>query len=215
MEPFSVFSGISEEERDRMRACFHAQELAFCAGACMMELAVSGGRVGILLSGSAELSSADADGYNSILEYIEPGDLFGAPFTPPVPGMDHRVTAVTAARAMFFDYAHLIRQCPNACAHHSRLVGNVLELTAKKAQSLSEHVNVLSRRTIRQKLIAHFALCRARSGGGAFVLPMTLTALADYLSVDRSAMMRELKRMKEEGLLAFRGREVELLTSVQ
>ena len=136
-------------------------------------------------------------------------------FTPCAPGLAYSVMAVTACEVMLIDYEHLIKRCPNACRHHSQLVSNVLQLTARKAQSLAEHVNVLSQRTIRQKLLAYFGIRRVHAGSGAFVLPMTLTALADYLSVDRSAMMREMKRMKDEGILTFRGRDVQLLTGAQ
>ena len=210
-----AFSNISEEEQERMRVCFNAQRVTFPAGACVMALAHGSGRTGILMRGRADLTCTDAEGHNSILESMQEGDIFGEAFTPCAPGLAYSVMAVKACEVMLIDYEHLIKRCPNACAHHSQLVSNVLQLTARKAQSLAEHVNVLSQRTIRQKLLAYFGICRARSGSGTFVLPMTLTALADYLSVDRSAMMREMKRMKEEGVLSFRGRSVELYTSAQ
>lgn len=210
-----AFSNISEEEQERMRVCFNAQREAFPAGACMMALSRASGRTGILMRGRADLTCMDAEGHNSILEYLEEGDIFGAVFTPCAPGLAYSVMAVTACEVMLIDYEHLIKRCPNACRHHSQLVSNVLQLTARKAQSLAEHVNVLSQRTIRQKLLAYFGIRRVHAGSGAFVLPMTLTALADYLSVDRSAMMREMKRMKDEGILTFRGRDVRLLTGAQ
>lgn len=206
-----AFSHISREEQERMRLCFGAVQESFAPGDRMLGDAAPASRVGILLSGSARLDCMDDEGRNSILEYLEAGDIFGEAFSPPAPGLLYSTTAVTACEVLFLDYAHLIKRCPNACAHHSQLVSNVLQLTARKAQALALHVNVLSQRTTRQKLLTYFAACRAGAGGEAFTLPMTLTALADYLSVDRSAMMREMKRMKEQGLIAFRGRDVRLL----
>lgn len=211
MRSLQAFSHISPEEQARMRVCFRAVQESFAPGSPILCDGAPADRVGILLSGSARLTCMDAEGRTSILESLETGDIFGGAFSPPAPGLMYQTTAVTACEALFLDYAHLIKRCPNACAHHSQLVSNVLQLTARKAQALALHVNVLSQRTTRQKLMTYFSACRAAAGRDDFVLPMTLTALADYLSVDRSAMMRELKHMKEAGLVDFRGRDVRLL----
>jgi len=208
--PIHVFDGISEEEQERMRVCFHAERQQFSAEDCILRYDTAGERTGVLLRGHAQLACTDADGRSSILEYLEVGDIFGEAFMPSAPGLFYSVTAATACEVLFIDYSHLIKRCPNACDHHSRLVSNILQITARKAQSLAEHISVLSQRTIRQKLLTYFSVRRTRSGSDAFTLPMTQTALADYLSVDRSAMMREMKRMKEEGLIDFRGRDVRL-----
>ena len=108
------------------------------------------------------------------------------------------------------EYAHIMKRCENACAHHSRLVENMFRLVAGQARQLSRRVEVLSRRSIREKLLCYFQLCRLEAGGEEFTLPFTLSALADYISADRSAMMRELKKMREEGLVAIEGRRVKL-----
>ena len=83
-------------------------------------------------------------------------------------------------------------------------------LVADKATLLSERVEVLSRRSIRDKLLCYFAMQSAKGRGAAFTLPFTLSALADYISADRSAMMRELKKMRAEGIVEVKGRQVRL-----
>ena len=103
---------------------------------------------------------------------------------------------------------------PAVMAHHSRMVENMFHLVADKATALSERVEVLSRRSIRDKLLCYFSLLAARAGGSGFSLPFSLSALADYISADRSAMMRELKKMREEHLLALDGRAVTLYAGI-
>lgn len=205
-----VFSNIAEQEREKMRVCFQARRELFPAGARILAYSRALERVGILLAGSAHLTCTDDEGHSSILEHLEAGDIFGEVFALPACNLSYDAVAVEQCEVLFIDYRHIVKSCPNACAHHSQLVSNILQLSAKKAQALSEHINVLSQRTIRQKLLTYFHACRARHQSDAFVLPMTLTALADYLSVDRSAMMREMKRMKDAGILVFRGRDVRL-----
>ena len=70
-----------------------------------------------------------------------------------------------------------------------------------KAAALSERVEVLSRRSIREKLLCYFGLQTGGDDCGSFHLTFTPSALADYISADRSAMMRELRKMKEEHLV--------------
>ena len=75
----------------------------------------------------------------------------------------------------------------------------MLGLLSDKAQSLSERVDVLSRRSIREKLLCYFRQLAKKSGGTIFTLPFSLSALADYIATDRSAMMRELKSPEGAG----------------
>ena len=97
-------------------------------------------------------------------------------------------------------------------SHHSLLVQNMLRLISDKAQALSERVDVLSRRSIREKLLCYFNQLAEKEGSRTFQLPFSLSMLADYIATDRSAMMRELKRLKEEGVLRSEGRRITLCT---
>ena len=91
------------------------------------------------------------------------------------------------------------------------MVENMFHLVAEKATTLSERVEILSRRSIREKLMCYFGMQCAKINANRFTLPFSLSALADYISTDRSAMMRELKKMREEGLVEVNGRKVTLL----
>lgn len=111
-----------------------------------------------------------------------------------------RESTVVVARApseiVFIDYAHIIKRCEKACDHHSLLVRNVLRLVADKTVRLSERIQVLSCRTIREKLLCYFNLSAARAGTCASFCPSPFSELADYICADRSAMMRELGHMR-------------------
>ena len=88
----------------------------------------------------------------------------------------------------------------------------MLRLISDKAQALSERVDVLSRRSIREKLLCYFNQLAEKEGSRTFQLPFSLSMLADYIATDRSAMMRELKKMKDEHLVEVAGRQVTLCT---
>ncbi len=208
MGTYAIFDGISPAEQERMFTCFQPVKQQFSTGETVMRYAGTLQKIGILLSGRAHLSCVDAQGRENRLEQLGPDDVFGEMFTLPMESLHYFVTAETACEVLFIDYAHVIKRCEKACAHHSQLVHNLFCMTAHKARMQTMHVSVLSQRTVRQKLLTYFELlCRYAPGR----LPMSYSALADYLSVDRSAMMREIKKMKEEGLVRIEGKRVELL----
>lgn len=87
----------------------------------------------------------------------------------------------------------------------------MLMLLSQKALLLSQRVEVLSCRSIREKLLHYFSLCSHQQGSPSFRLPFSMSALADYICADRSAMTREMSRLKRERVLSVDGRKITLL----
>jgi len=114
-------------------------------------------------------------------------------------------------RVLYLDYDQITKRCENACLHHSILVQNLFRLLSTKTLRLSERVEVLSRRSIREKLLCYFEQLARREKSDTITLPFSLSALAEYISADRSAMMRELKKLKEEGVVQTENRRVTIL----
>ena len=208
----SIFHDITNAEVDAMIQCFRMRRGEFAPGQTICVYGESGGEVGVLLRGEAELVRFDYAGTRTILERLETGGVFGEAlaFTPTL-GDCVEVVSDRNSEVLFMEYEHIMKRCERACTHHSKLVQNMFRLVAEQPRRLSQRVEVLSRRSIRDKLQCYFRIRSLDAGGDTFALPFTLSALADYISTDRSAMMRELKKMKEEGLLRVDGRQVTLL----
>lgn len=133
MDSNPLFSGISPEQRSQMLCCFHPEYRNFQKGETILTYAAEPTTLGILLSGAAHLYYLDADGGYTLLEQFSANDLFGEIFLPPIGTLVYLVEADTPCQVLFLPYADLIRRCENACAHHSQLVSNLLQMTAKKA----------------------------------------------------------------------------------
>ena len=209
----ALFYDITDQEVEAMIQCFRMRRCRFHPGQIICTYGESAGEVGVLVSGEAELVRLDYAGNRTILERLETGGVFGESlaFTPTL-GDCVEVVSAAGSEVLFMEYSHIMKRCENACAHHSKLVQNMFRLVAEQTRRLSQRVEVLSRRSIRDQLLCWFQLRRLAAGADSFTLPFTLSALADYISADRSAMMRELKRMKEEGLVEMDGRRVTLRT---
>ena len=205
-----LLEGVSPQECQAMRACLGVYEQYFRPGDIVYDLGGGRNMLGVLTDGAAVIERVDGKGERTILEHLEPGGVFGEMmmFRSAV---DNSVVVRCAAPCCvsFLRSEAVLRRCEHACACHSRLVENLFRLVTDKATSLSERVEVLSRRSIREKLLRYFELQAAKNAGGTFSLPFSLSALADYISTDRSAMMRELKKMRQE-LVTVSGRRITL-----
>lgn len=207
-----LFRGISDVERADMRACFGVVERTFRADDVIYDFGDGRHLIGIVQSGTAVVERIDEKGNRTILEHLGVGGVFGEMLMfENVHGDSIRVLCEKPGRVCFLRDTELTRRCEKACEHHSRLVENMFALVADKATGLTERVEVLSRRSIREKLLCYFTLQSARCGGREFTLPFSLSALADYISTDRSAMMRELKKLRQQGAVEVSGRRVRLL----
>ena len=206
MQHLSIFNGISQEELSRMLRCFHAVQKTFRRGQQIQTYSSSLKKIGILLSGKAHLYCVDFDGSYTLLERFGPDDLFGEMFSLPLWGLEYIVEADTDCKVLFLLYEDIIKRCEKACHHHSQLSDNLFQIITKKSQALSLRINLLTAKTVRQRLLHYLTYQQKLKGEGSFSIDMSLTELAEYLGVDRSSLMREIRVLKSEGALASKGR---------
>ena len=211
MDRITLFSYISPEEQERMRICFCMREVVYQNNETIMEYSSSMKKIGLILEGQAVLYCCDAEGNQYMMDELKKDSVFGEPFLLPEESLHYYVCAKASVRVLFIDYEHVIKRCENACHHHSQMVSNLLQMTALRSRQQTDRIYMLSRSSTRKKLIAYLHSLAAEKNAGKFKLPMSYTALAQYLSVDRSAMMREIKNLSDEGVIRRNGRNVELL----
>ena len=201
MEALKLFEGIDAQERERMLECFAPQRRSFARGEVIMNYSRQVERIGILLSGRAQ---------ESFLDSLQPQDMFGEMFSLPLSDLGYMVVADARCEALFLEYPRVISCSRSGCAQHSQLINNLFQMAARKAQQLALRVNILSHRSVRVRLMRYLEYRCAREGSRTIDLGMTLVQLAEYLCVNRSALMREIRRLNEEGLLISSGRRFTL-----
>ena len=165
----------------------------------------------ILLSGEADLVRYDLNGDKSIIEYFTKNDIFGEAFYIVTTNNELSVEAKKNCEVLFFNYDNIYQKCKNNCKFHQTLSENFSNLILNKIMNLNTRVEILTKRSTREKLRGYFNLLSTRNLSKTFSIPFSLTDLADYLSVDRSAMMRELKTLKDEGFIKKNGNKITLL----
>lgn len=165
--------------------------------------------IGIIEEGSAKLLRYDYDGARTILDEMNVGDIFSDMFLSTDSG-ELSVIATTDCKATFIEYDKLIEECKTSKIAPV-LLDNLVKLITKKLIKRNERIELLTRRSIRNKLLRYFELEEKKNNSKTFNLKYTYTDLADYLSIDRSAMMRELKNLKEDKLIEDINKKITIL----
>jgi len=168
--------------------------------------------VGIVLSGSIQIIKEDMEGNINILAYLGVNDIFAETFAcADIYECPVTVQAIEDCEILFIDYKRIIKTCHKSCIFHSRLIENMLSLIAKKNITLSQKIEILSKRTIREKILAFFNTQIQMTHSKKISIPYNREGLANFLCVDRSALSRELCNMSDEGLIKFAKNEFEIL----
>jgi len=169
-------------------------------------------QVCIVLRGEADLVRYDFNGVKTIIEHYTENDIFGEVFYTVSVNNELSVEAKKNCEILIFNYDNVYNKCKENCEFHSKLMENFSKIAVEKVKSINTRIEILTKRTIRDKLLGYFNMLSTRNFSKTFKVPFSLTDLADYLSVDRSAMMREIKYLKEEGIIEKEGNKITLLT---
>ena len=199
-----LFSGIDETEMNSMLVCLDARTEKFRKNDYMLRVGDSPDKIGILLSGSALVVQEDYWGNRDIRTRIVPGQTFAESFAC-VPGAVMDVSVVTGedSEVMWLSVGHIMHTCSKVCAYHSRMIQNLLSDLARNSLRENEKLTHISCRTTRAKLLSYLSAEARRQGRNEFTIPFNRQQLADYLSVERSAMSSELSRMQKDGLITL------------
>lgn len=165
--------------------------------------------IGIIEEGSANLVRYDYDGKRSIIEEMNEGDIFSDLFLA-VDSAELSVISTTDCKVTFIEYKYLIEEAKKSDTALI-LLDNLIQLMAKKLVKRNERIELLTTRSIRNKLLNYFELQAKKNNSKSFNLNYSYTDLADYLSVDRSAMMRELKNLKDDRLITDTNKKITIL----
>ncbi len=207
-----LFQGVSEEEIGSMLGCLGARLREYKKGEAVLRQGEYIGDISVLVKGRLHIGSDDYWGNRSLLGSISAGEMFGEAYAAPDSGgVQNDVTAVEDSAVIFFDVKRIITTCPSTCRFHSAVVQNLFFAISEKNRALVQKLGHMSKRTTREKLISYLSCEAKKNKSPCFMIPYNRQQLADFLSVDRSAMSAELGRMRNEGLIEFEKNAFKLL----
>ena len=200
-----LFRDIDDGEIEAMLACLSVSSRNYDKNEFILRAGERTRSIGLVLEGRVHIIKEDFLGNRNIISEARAGDIFAESYAC-VPGAPLEVSAPAAEPAciMFMDVSRVLTVCGSACAFHARLMRNLLAVLAEKNLKFSEKLTYMTQRSTRRKLLSYLSAESVRRGAREFDIPFDRQQLADYLSVDRSALSGELSKMRAEGLLDYR-----------
>lgn len=204
--------GLSDTQISGMLACLGAKEAKYAKYQTVLHAGDSAKALGLVLSGSVSVVRDDFWGNRNILTKVSSGQLFAETFSLlESEKLTVSVIADEATEIMWLNANRMLTPCANACVMHARMTRNLSLILAKKNLMLNEKLGHITRRSTRDKLLSYLAAQADKCGLPSFTIPYNRQQLADYLSVDRSALSSELGRMQKDGLIEFEKNRFTLL----
>lgn len=199
-----LFYGIDEIELEGLLHCLGASTQTVKKNAYILLAGDKIESLGVVLSGMVEVSREDAAGRRVILGVFGAGSLFAESLVcAQVEKSPVSVRAATECEVLLLKFLKVMGGCANACTFHRLLIKNMLEIIARKNLLLNRKIEYLMMRGMREKLASYLLEQVAKDKKPQFSIAMNRSELSEFLNVDRSALSRELGRMREEGLIDF------------
>jgi len=192
--------------------CDSKKSEKFKKGDIILSLSGNSGLIGLLLEGSARIVSIDENGHQSVFDILHVGDSFGNYLIMPLESVEYMAVAESECTVLFVNFENVMNNCQRNCENHNELIKKMLLFSLQRAQYMSLHINILSQKTLRGKLMVYFNYLRHHSGNSSeIIVPMTYEKLSGYLGTDRSALMREIRRMNDDGIIQSHGKKIILI----
>ena len=202
LETCPLFQNIASRDIPGLLACLGASLRTYRKQQHILSEGDPADRLGILLTGSAAVVSQDIYGNRSILSSVQPGQLFGESFAcSGVESLPVSVVAGEDTAVLLVGSRRITQSCSNACGFHNQMIYNLLQAVAARSLEFHQKLEIIARRTTREKLMAYLLSQAKAAGSKEFTIPYDRQALADYLGVERSAMSAELSKLQKEGIL--------------
>ena len=207
-----LFAGVGDDEITSMLSCLGARLQTYKKGEYVFRQGEYIYDITVLVEGDLHIQKDDYWGNRSILGEISVGEIFGEAYAAQDSGaLLNDVVAVEDSAVILFDVKRILTTCSSNCRFHALVVQNLFFAISEKNRKLVQKLGHMSKRTTREKLISYLSEQAKKQNSGSFTITFNRQQLADFLSVDRSAMSNELCKMRDEGLLEFDKNRFKLL----
>lgn len=205
-----IFNQIEEKEKQKLLKFLESNILSFKPNTMISSFVKSNDVVGIIIKGYIQIAKTDYKGNRIIIEELEENEVFGTTISS-LKSNEYDILTKEETEIIFIDYDRIIYYEQTNKEYYHQFIRNLLAIIITKIQEKNERIEILTQKTIRNKLLEYFTIMSKKKGSKYIYLPFNFTDLADYLAVDRSAMSRELKYLKEEGFIDIKGKKITLL----
>lgn len=206
----SPFYNISEKEKKKILQLLQVHIYMYNKGQSILSTMKNNNIIGIISKGYAEIININYNGEKTTIEELYEDSVFGTIISS-IDTKEYEIIAKEQTEVIIIDYDRLFDKTNLEKRYYNEFILNMYSIINDKLQEKNERIRILTKKTIRNKLLEYFKIQYSKNHSKHIYLPYNFSDLADYLAVDRSAMSRELKYMKEEGFIEVKGKRITIL----
>ena len=205
----NLFANISNQNLEKLLKLLRADTFT-CKKGVSLSYLMNDNFVGIVLEGYLEVIKRDYEGHRSIIETLEPMQVFGTTISS-LNSPDYDIETILYSKIILIDYNNILNFLEKGNHSYQKFLTNLLVIVTNKISEKNERIAILTQKSIRNKLLEYFKITSLKNNSRHIYIPTTYTELAEYLAVDRSAMSRELKNLQNEGFIDIKNKKITLL----
>ena len=207
------FEGLTKLQIGKLLVLLGVHRYKYSKGEEIIPTIKNDNIIGIILDGFAQIINIEYNGNEMVQENLGKDSVFGTTISA-TNSESCQIIAKEDTEVLIIDYSRLMR--PENLAHNyfNIFLSNLYDIMSNKFRETNERVKVLEKKQIREKLLKFFEIEHKKSHSKNIYLNFALKDLADYLAVDRSAMFRELKHLKDDKLIEVDGRKIKILYEI-
>lgn len=204
----NLFNNITNINKDKILKSLEGNTLYFKKNNTILTNIKQDNIIGIILEGYIQIVKTDYNGNRTIIEDLYDNDIFSSKMSN-ISNNEYSVITKEDTKIIVIYFNEILNNELNT-SYYNQFLKNLLYIMSDKMTNINNRIEILSNKTIRNKLLAYFKIMSKKNNSKIIYLPYTFIDLADYLGVDRSAMYRELKNLKEEGLITIVNKKIVL-----
>ena len=203
------FEDISKKNQKKLLWLLESKEENFTKGTSINSYYKNTNIVGIIISGAVQIVRANSSGVHNIIEELREDEVFTTGMN--IYSNEIDIIAIEDTKVIIIDYDYIISNINNEKQYFNKFIKNMFQIYNEKLKEKNERLEILSKKSIRNKLLTYFEIQYNKRGSKYIYLPFNFKDLAEYLSIDRAAMSRELKSLKDEGFIETKSKRITLL----
>lgn len=206
----NLFHNISAKNKEKLLYTLETHTFTFPKNTRILTTVKEENIIGYVISGYMQITRTDYNGNTTIIEELEEESVFGTMLSS-LNNSEYDIVTKEDTKLIIIDYNRIINEETNHPNYYNQFIKNLLEIATNKINEKNERIEILTKKTIRDKLLEYFKIVSEKNGSRIIYLTLNYTELADYLAVDRCAMSRELKNLKDEGFIKTDQKKITLL----
>lgn len=203
-----LFKNISGNKKDELLKILKADTFIFKKNSIILNILKQNNIIVYIEYGHIQIIRNDYNGNTIIIEDLKNNSTFSS-ITSSISNNDYEIITKEDSKIIVFEYSNIINYEGNLKSYNM-FIKNLLNLLSDKTLEKTERIEIITKKTIRDKLLEYFDIASKKNGSKKITLSSSFTELANYLGVDRSSMSRELNSLKREGFIDIKGRKITL-----